>query len=73
MRRSGVRPTCGSKDLLASARVLDRAEENRKRDLEVAAYDDPDALLFKGERRGKLAAWICTGCGYTELYCPDLF
>ena len=73
MRRTGVCPKCGSSQILENARLLERGENNWRRDLEVTVYEKPEALLFKGRHTGVLRAWICTGCGYTELYCPDLF
>jgi ribosomal protein L37AE/L43A len=71
MRQTGICPKCGSDRIAPNARVLDRGWEDRVRDLEVAVYDRPDGAL-KGERRGTLTAWICTACGYTELYCSEL-
>ena len=73
MRSTGRCPKCSSTAILDNARVIDRGDYNTKRDLEVAVYTQPEAWIFKGERKGRLAAWVCTGCGFTELYCVDLF
>ena len=73
MRQTGKCPKCGSTAILDNARVIDRGDSNFKHDLQLAIYANPDALIFKGERKGTLAAWVCTNCGFTELYCVDLF
>ncbi len=33
----------------------------------IATNDDP-MKLFGGEKRSKVSVYICTGCGYIELY-----
>jgi predicted nucleic-acid-binding Zn-ribbon protein len=39
-------------------------------DLEISVYEKPEALIFKNEQaRYTVRAWVCKGCGYTELYC----
>ncbi len=37
-------------------------------DLVVSTYQDPTAVLFKGEKSAKLVAAVCLACGYVELY-----
>jgi len=67
MKQSGKCPKCGSQNIVQNARpVLSRLVT----EVELAVYDKPEALLFKGEKeRYELGAWICGGCGYTEFYC----
>ncbi len=67
MRQSGKCPKCGSEDIVANARQV---IPYNNWPVEVAVYDKPEALVFMGEKeRYTLGAWICKGCGYTELYC----
>jgi predicted nucleic-acid-binding Zn-ribbon protein len=72
VRISGKCPKCGSSDLLENTRIIDHGHLNSKGDLEIAVYEKPEAWIFKGERAGVLRAWICNGCGFTELYCVEL-
>ena len=67
MRQSGKCPKCGSQDILGDARPK---VWSHGWPVELAVYEDPDALVFRGEKeRYDLAAWICKGCGFTEWYC----
>ena len=68
MRQSGKCPKCGSQDIFQNARVLDKTR-GLTDSLEIAVYDKPEALIFNGEKRYSMGAWVCKGCGYTELYC----
>ncbi len=70
MRTTGRCPKCNSDRILEGAAIV---PEMTNVGLQVVLYKDPEAVLFKGKRTGRLAAWICSSCGYTELYCPDLF
>jgi hypothetical protein len=41
-------------------------------DLETTLDERPEALIFKGWQVSSiLTAWICGGCGYTELYASN--
>ena len=69
MKRTNQCPKCGSRKVLTGARVIDKASKGGAAlDLELAVSKDPEALLFKGEERFAMRAWVCAGCGYTELY-----
>jgi predicted nucleic-acid-binding Zn-ribbon protein len=69
MKRTNQCPKCESKEILTDARVIDKASKGGPAfDLELAVQKDPDALLFKGEERFAIRAWVCAGCGYTEFY-----
>lgn len=66
MRQSGKCPKCGSQNIIANA----RAKAGYEMPIDLVVYEDPEAILLKGRKeRYTLGAWICQGCGYTELYC----
>jgi len=66
-------PKCGSTDLIADASPLDQSELDATREMRVATYRKPEALVFKGQQTSNLSAWVCGGCGYVEFYAdkPD--
>jgi predicted nucleic-acid-binding Zn-ribbon protein len=67
MRQSGKCPKCGSQNIVQNAKPV--IFPHSTYELELAVYEKPEALLFKGEKeRYTLGAWICKGCGYSELY-----
>lgn len=68
MKRSNQCPKCGSKDVIADAMAVDRSHMNAETELTVATFQNPDALLFKGQLETSLSAWICLDCGYVEFY-----
>ena len=68
MKKSSQCPKCGSTEVVADAKVIDRGESHIQFDLRVATFTRPDALLFKGQQESKVSAWVCTACGYLELY-----
>jgi predicted nucleic-acid-binding Zn-ribbon protein len=69
MKETNRCPKCESRKILTDGRVIDKASKGGPAlDLELAVNKDPDALLFKGEERFAIRAWVCAGCGYTELY-----
>jgi predicted nucleic-acid-binding Zn-ribbon protein len=68
MKRSNQFPKCGSKDVIADAKAVDRGHMNAETELSVATFQNPEALLFKGQLKTSLSAWICADCGYVEFY-----
>jgi predicted nucleic-acid-binding Zn-ribbon protein len=38
------------------------------RDMEVATFRKPEALIFKEMQSSKVSAWVCSACGYIEYY-----
>ncbi len=69
MKKTKQCPKCESQKILKDARVIDKASKGGPAlDLELAVSKNPDALLFKGEKRFPIRAWVCAYCGYTELY-----
>lgn len=62
MRRSGQCPKCGGREVVARVRTVSHIS-NEESELEVEG-------LGEGERafRVKIAAWVCSACGYLEQY-----
>ena len=71
MRSTGKCPKCGGSSLLENTRIIDHGHFDYKGELEIAVQTQPGAWIFKGEHAGVLRAWICTDCGFTELYCVE--
>ena len=72
MKKSGACPKCKSTSVIADARVRDRGDlPNMAQELEISTYRNPDALVFKETRLSKVSAWVCSACGYIELYADD--
>ena len=59
--KNGVCPNCKSQSVIPNA---DPVEDTG---LSIRVYERPDVTL-KGMRSYPLKAWVCTNCGYTELY-----
>lgn len=68
MKRANKCPKCGSKDVIAHAKAIDRGDRNIQKKFSVAVFRNPDALLFKGQMTTTVSAWVCAECGYVELY-----
>ena len=68
MKKSSQCPKCGSTEVVADAKVIDRGQANIPMEICMATYLKPEALLFKGQQESKVSAWVCTACGYLELY-----
>lgn len=68
MKQTNQCPKCGSGDIIADAKAIDRAELNSETELSVATFRKPEALLFNGALRTTLSAWVCASCGYVEFY-----
>ena len=68
MRRTGKCPKCGSADLIVDAKAIDRGDSDRKHEMSVATFREPDAFIFKGEQSTTVSAWVCASCGLVEFY-----
>lgn len=68
MKRTNKCPKCGSSDIIADAKAVDRGESNVESELSVATFRKPEALIFKGKASTNVSAWVCCGCGYVEFY-----
>ena len=47
MKRSGKCPKCGSADIIADAKAIDRSHGGQEKDLSIATFGKPNALIFK--------------------------
>ena len=71
MKRTNKCPKCGSSDVIADAKAIDRSYGgygSTQTDLIVATFRKPDAVLFKGQQNTTLSAWVCADCGFVEFY-----
>jgi predicted nucleic-acid-binding Zn-ribbon protein len=59
--REGMCPQCHSREILPNANTADRHT------LSVQVYEN-SGVRPRGRRSFPIKAWICTQCGYTELY-----
>jgi ribosomal protein S27AE len=71
MKQTGICPKCGSADIVADVKVIDRGDANYQGEMTVATFRDPGALIFKGKQETKVSAWVCGSCGYMEFYADD--
>jgi predicted nucleic-acid-binding Zn-ribbon protein len=71
MKTSHHCPKCGSTDIIADAKAVDRGHCDSENELTVATFWRPEALLFKGEVTSTVSAWVCVGCGYVEFYADN--
>jgi len=68
MKRTNKCPKCGSSDVIADAKAIDKGDNGH---LTVATFRKPGAVVFKGQVTTTLSAWVCADCGYLELYADD--
>ncbi len=68
MKRTNKCPKCGSSDVIADAKAIDRADYNAQTNLSIATFRKPEAVLFKGQLTTTLSAWVCADCGFVEFY-----
>ena len=71
MRTSGKCPKCSHTQIIPDAMVADRGHGNAEADLRIRMDAHPMALIFKGAERSPVSAYVCAGCGFTELYVVD--
>ena len=72
MKHAGTCPKCNSTDIIADAKAIDRGDGNVQRDLSIATFGNPDALIFRDKSTTTVSAWVCAACGYVELYADRL-
>lgn len=68
MKQSGKCPKCGSSDIIVNAKAVDHGHGNTERNMTVAVFRNPEALLFKGKEYTNVSAWVCAECGFVEFY-----
>lgn len=61
-------PKCGSTDVISDAKAIDRGHSDFQREMSVATFAKPEALLFKEKRQTTVSAWVCADCGFVEFY-----
>ena len=71
MKRPTQCAKCGSNDIIADAKVIDRAHYSAQTDLSVGTFRKPEAFIFKGQVTTTVSAWVCGSCGFIELYADD--
>ena len=68
MKKTGKCPKCGSTEIIADARVIDRGAGNQEQEFCVATFGKPEAIIFKDKHSSIVSAWVCQQCGYIEFY-----
>ncbi len=68
MKRTNKCPKCGSSEVIADAKAIDRADYNAQTNLSIATFRKPEAVLFKGQLTTTISAWVCADCGFVEFY-----
>ena len=69
MKNSRTCPKCNHQEILFLPQLADRDDDDNVRPLvfHVVHYDWKDDVEV-----GKIQAYVCRGCGYTELYASDV-
>lgn len=68
MKQTGKCPKCQCADIIADAKAIDRAHGNLQKEMTVATFRKPEAIIFKQQQETTVSAWVCTACGYVEFY-----
>ena len=68
MKRTNKCPKCGSSEVIADAKAIDRSHSSNQTELTVATFRKPEAVIFKGQQETALSAWVCAECGFVEFY-----
>ena len=68
MKQSGTCPKCGSKNIIADAKAVDRGDGNFQKEQIIATFRNPEAIIMKGRQTTTVSAWVCVECGHTEFY-----
>ena len=71
MKINGVCPKCGSSDIIADAKAIDRGDNHSQNELSLGMYRHPNNFIFKGQERTTVSAWACVGCGFIEFYADE--
>ncbi|HEY1691575.1 MAG TPA: hypothetical protein VGG39_05420 [Polyangiaceae bacterium] len=64
MRTNHVCPKCNHREILFVPRVADRDDRDAVRPMVLHVIH----LDYKDIETGTIQAYVCRGCGYTELY-----
>ena len=71
MKKTGICPKCGCKNVIADAMAADHSYAASVQDMEVRTFLNPKSFLYKGMRLTTVSAWVCSDCGYIEYYADD--
>ena len=71
MKYTGACPKCGSTDVAADARAVDRGHANAMLELTIATFRKPRAWFFKARQETPVSAWVCMSCGFVEFYADN--
>ena len=58
---------CGAEEVVRNLRVVDRGENNVRRDLTIEVESKPSALFFKGIKAAVIRANVCPKCGFVMM------
>ena len=72
MKQTGQFPKCGSTEVVADAKTIDRGDGNWQHDMSIATFRNPEAIIFKEQQETSVSAWVCSECGYIEFYTDHL-
>jgi ribosomal protein S27AE len=61
---------CGSSKIIPDAQVFDQGQYSDGY-VKVMVPEEPEALIFKGNKLTPLRARVCGDCGFTELAVED--
>jgi predicted nucleic-acid-binding Zn-ribbon protein len=64
MRKAQACPKCGHLEILFVPRIADRDDRDTVRPLSLHVKHRD----WKDDEIGEIQAYVCRGCGYTELY-----
>ena len=59
---------CGSESVIPRLRVVERAEDGTRHDVQLEIQRRPKAMFFKRPERSTLWSRVCSDCGHVELY-----
>jgi predicted nucleic-acid-binding Zn-ribbon protein len=68
MMKKGKCPKCSSNRVLPDLPVVDRDQGEARQSLAIMISEKPRALFLTRPKTYPLRAWVCSACGYTELY-----
>jgi predicted nucleic-acid-binding Zn-ribbon protein len=72
MRTTATCPKCSGKKMMVVDLRQYPGESLTLRRIPVVAFHVKQWLLSVPSALGRFEAWICVGCGFTELYAEDL-